>query len=110
MNTPTYGNYDPLHVSVQPPMEHAVVTLQATICSPPATQVISPEHVPVSQSFVSNVKVTPPASMLGFHCTNFIEKISHVFLLKLQIQTLSKNLFYPQYWKGRKIWKQMAIM
>ena len=26
MNTPTYGNYDPLHVSVQPPMEHAVAT------------------------------------------------------------------------------------
>ena len=29
--------------------------------------------------------------MLGFHHTNFIKKISHVFLLKLQIQTLSKN-------------------
>ena len=57
MNTPTYGNYDLLHVSVQPPMEHAVVTTsQATICSPLATQVISPEHVAVSQSSVSNVK------------------------------------------------------
>ena len=42
MNTPTYGSYDLLCVSVHPPLEHAVITTsEATISYPPVTQVQS---------------------------------------------------------------------